>query len=358
MSIRSSGLAIALCVVAPHALSASDVYLSIGGSVGNFRTDARIMNPSQTKAIAIQARLLPVGNIDNSSVAPITINVPARSMVVLDDVVASVFNATGLGAIRLSSEDDFVATQRIYAQTAAGSLGQFVPGIEASGALRRGALIQLKSGGGFRTNIGAVNPGSTAATVTWSLHDASSAIISGGVTVMPPRAVIAPTNIASGFFFNAGGADMTNAWVSFVSDQPIIAYASVIDNATTDPTFITAAADTGENPVSVTKTFDVIASQFTFSVSPSFDIRVGDDVTLRLSSSDVVHGFILLGPGGAAVVPAVTLDPDQPEIVRSFKAQLSGTYSYFCTHTLCGSGHAQMTGAFNVAQAEGTAPGP
>ena len=48
------------------ALFAKDVYLSIGGSVGSFRTDARIFNPSQTKDIQIQAYYLPVGNVDNS----------------------------------------------------------------------------------------------------------------------------------------------------------------------------------------------------------------------------------------------------------------------------------------------------
>src|SRR5438128_3409590 len=98
---------------------AKEVYLSIGGSVNNFRTDTRIFNPSSSKDIQIQATLLPVGNTDNSSRPSITITIPMRQMVDYNDVVASLFNATGLGAIRLSSADDFVATQRIYAQTSA-----------------------------------------------------------------------------------------------------------------------------------------------------------------------------------------------------------------------------------------------
>ena len=51
---------------------AKEVYLSIGGSVNNFRTDTRIFNPSSSKDIQIQATLLPVGNTDNSSRPSIT----------------------------------------------------------------------------------------------------------------------------------------------------------------------------------------------------------------------------------------------------------------------------------------------
>ena len=46
-------------------LSAKDIYLSICGKAGSFRTDARIINPSYDKDIVIQARYLPFGNVDN-----------------------------------------------------------------------------------------------------------------------------------------------------------------------------------------------------------------------------------------------------------------------------------------------------
>src|SRR5581483_7719301 len=90
---------------------AKDVYLSIGGSVGVFHTDARIFNPSTTKDIQIQAYLLPAGTsaIDNSGVQPINITVPKRSMAVYNDVTQSLFNSgVALAAIRLKSDDDFV----------------------------------------------------------------------------------------------------------------------------------------------------------------------------------------------------------------------------------------------------------
>ena len=347
---RVLGLAGLLTFAMAGSAAAKDVYLAIGGSVNNFRTDARILNPSSTKTIQVQAWLLAPGNVDNSAVAPRTVTIGPREMAVFDDVVASLFGASGVGAIRLSSPDDFVATQRIYAQTSAGTLGQFVPGIDVVSALTRGTIIQLKRNSAFRTNIGLVNPGSDPATVTWHLHDRTNARVAVGTpVVVRPFGVIAPTAIDSGAFFNATGFDLTDAWVSFTSDRPIVAYASVVDNATTDPTYITAAADSGEAlPQQETRKFDVVASSFTFSISPAFNVKVGDEVELRLRSADVVHGFSLVGPNGAVLVEALTMSPGASAVIRTFRAELAGTYTYFCTHALCGEGHNDMTGAFSV----------
>src|SRR5437867_6909292 len=99
---------LAICAIAVFATSgfAKDVFLSIGGSVGVFRTDMRIFNPSSTKDIQVQAYLLPIGGGDNSGVQPKTITVPKRQQMVFDDVVTSLFQSSGLAGIRLSSSDD------------------------------------------------------------------------------------------------------------------------------------------------------------------------------------------------------------------------------------------------------------
>src|SRR3954453_22151202 len=128
--------------------SAKELWLSIAGTTagGTFRTDARIFNPSTTKDIQIQAYYLPVGNVNNSAVQPLPpITVLKRQQVIYNDVVASLFHSSGLGAIRLKSDDDFVATQRIYAVSSSGPLGQFVAGVDASSAKSKGVIIQLQS---------------------------------------------------------------------------------------------------------------------------------------------------------------------------------------------------------------------
>lgn len=347
---RTGAVALLFLVTLTPPAVAKEIFLSVGGSVNEFRTDARILNPSGSKTITVQAWLLQAGNQNNSAAQPVTITIPPREMRVLDDVVSTLFNASGIGAIRLSSPDDFVATQRIYAQTPAGTLGQFVPGLDLVDAKSRGLLIQLESTSAFRTNVGAVNPTSATATVRWSLYDRSNQkVATGNPIAMPPYAVIGPTNLASGFFFDASGADLSDGWVAYESDQPIFAYASVVDNATTDPTFIPAVEDSGEDPAPPpAKSFAITAQQFSFSVSPAFDLAVGDEVTLLITSADVTHGFTLVAPDGTTLVAPLDIVPGAPEIVRRFTVTQAGTYNYACTH-VCGSGHFDMRGSFTVA---------
>src|SRR5207247_7321204 len=102
----------------------------------------------------------------------------------------------------------------------------------------------------FRTNLGAVNPNAVAANVTWRLFDKNNAQVGGPKTqVMPPFAVIAPTSVLSFADNPPSSADLTDAWVSFESDQPLFAYASIVDNSpSADGTLIPAYEDTGVAP--------------------------------------------------------------------------------------------------------------
>src|SRR6185503_6671716 len=104
MHRRSSLVLVCSLIFASSAL-AKDVYLSIAGTVSVFRTDIRIVNPSTTKDITVQAYLLTASGspIDNSGVQPKTITIAKRQMAVYNDVVTSLFQTSGLAAIRLTS---------------------------------------------------------------------------------------------------------------------------------------------------------------------------------------------------------------------------------------------------------------
>jgi plastocyanin len=346
---RTALIFISLLIFASNAF-AKDEYVSIAGTVNNFRTDVRLLNPSFDKDIVVHATFLPIGNADNTSRTSVDINVPKRQMKILDDVVAAVFSTTGLGGIRFSSDDDFEVTSRIYATVATGTLGQFSPGLTPDLAKTKGALLQLKSNATFRSNLGAVNPNNSAATVTWRLYDKNNAIVATGTpVVMPPFAVIGPTNMASGFFFNPGTADLSDAWVSYTSDKPIFAYSSVIDNSTTDPTFIPAVNDSGVPPSTTpqSKTFEVQLSSFQITFTPAASFSVGDQVTLNIHCEDLNHGFQLNAPDGTPVVPGVILSPGK-SVTKTFTVTAEGQYVYFCANPVCGSGHSNMVGSVQV----------
>lgn len=355
MFIRRVALALGFFALASSA-SAKDVYLSVAGTVNNFHTDARIFNPSGTKDIQIVASFLPAGNASNAAAGNVTLTIPKRQQAVFDDVVTAIFHTTGLGAIRLSSNDDFVATSRIFAQTATGTLGQFVPGLDSTTAMKKGVLVQLKSSATFRTNIGAVNPNAVPATVTWKLYDKNNVLVSTGTPiVMPPFAVISPTNIASTFFFTPGSADLSDAWVAFSSDQPVFAYASIIDNATTDPTFIPASVDSGSDAVvtpPAEKVFTVTLRNFEIVIAPDpATIQQNDKVRFKIVNEGGTHGFTLVDSDGNPLVPGLVVPQNQTPIERTFTAAKLGTYTYACTQPSCGSGHSEMFGSFDVGKA-------
>src|ERR1051325_4067246 len=190
---RTATLFLLLCGLAALGFS-KDVFLSIGGTVGNggvgsFRTDLRIFNPSSTKDIQIQAYFLPTGGGDNSGAQPKTTTVHPRQMAVYDDAITTLFSDTRLGGIRLSSADDFVATQKIYSVAANGTLGQFLPGIDSATAKKNGLLLQIKANGSngqagtFRTNIGILNPNNATANTTWRLYDKNNALVGDAKTL-------------------------------------------------------------------------------------------------------------------------------------------------------------------------------
>lgn len=363
-------LFIFILFVVANVLSAKEVWLSIGGTTagGTFRTDARIFNPSTTKDIQIQAYYLPVGNIDNSGVqalAPIT--VLKRQQIVYNDVVTSLFHSIGLGAIRLKSDDDFVATQKIYAVTSGGTLGQFVAGVDATSAKAKGVLIQLQNNGisgqtgTFRTNVGAANPNATVANVTWRLYDKNNVLVGNAKTIpMPPFAVIAPGGLSGYADSVPAGADLSDAWLSYTSDQPIVAYGSVIDNGTTDPTYIPAAEDTGVAAVTTTPpgTFAVTTRTSAIDISPVITpgmLNPGDKITFRVSGHDTNHGFRVVDPDGIVLLDLIVA-PDAPVVERTITANTEGTYQYYCTITTCSAGHAMMFGTFAVGKTTGDPP--
>jgi cytochrome c oxidase subunit II len=341
-------LAILLFGAAP--LGAAEAWLPIAGSVGVFRTDARVFNPSFTADIEVVATFLPDGNVSNLGRSGVTITVPKRSMRVFDDVVEALFNASGLGAIRFVSNDDFSVTSRVYAQTEGGTLGQFLIGHEPTKmGVSRGVLLHLKSNSAFRTNIGLTNLGTGTATVRVQLYDRDNQPAGQpNSIVLQPLGVVGPSNIIGGFFGNPGAADLTDAW-AYVStadeNQRVLAYGSVIDNATTDPLYIPVIVDTAVQPPppQVTRTFEIDARQFQFDIRPggALQAQVGDRVILRLRSLDVTHGFSL-----PPFVPDMALGANVVEV--SFDATHAGSFFYFCTFPTCGAGHNEMTGTMTI----------
>lgn len=361
--MRRAAVVLFSVVVASSAF-AKDVYLSISGKANGFFTDASIFNPSFDNDIVVTARYLPAGGVDNHpdnrGVEAKNLVIPKRSQRVFKDAVQSIFGGgPALGAIRLTSDNDFVATQRIYADKIAsrqaGTLGQFVPGLDFFAAKAKGVVIQLKSGAdklgnadtNWRTNWGAVNPSANTATVKMRLYDKNNVAVGTEKTfTMRPFGVLQPIEVRS--FFGATG-DLSDAWFSYESTEPLLVWGSIVDNGSEDPTFATAFEDTGEAPAQTTMT--VVAKDFEFMMTPSAPLRAGQQVKFILSkeAGSGAHGIRITDSNFATIVETeLTSTP----IERIVTLPTSGQYFFVCTNSLCDrgtGGHIEMTGEFNVA---------
>ena len=369
MRVRSLALC-ALLLLAGGA-EAVDRWIPISGSVGVFRSDARVFNPSFDKDIQVTARFLPAANPPASnagivSSSGVTFTVPKRSMHILNDVVTTLFSASGVGALMFTSEDAFEVTSRIYAQQGQDTFGQFAPAFAPGLARPKGAVLQMRATGAsgtrgtFRTNVGVLNIANADTTVAWRLYDRNNAVVGRGERVIPAYGVTPPLAMADAFFWNQqapGAADLSDAWISFTASNPILVYASLLDNGTQDQTFIPAVEDAGVEatqppPQPTTHTFDVSLEDFSISFSPSpssRDIKVGDRMVFRIRRLDGTHGFSVVSPTFTTVVPDTRPGGSTPT-ERSFDVTAPGTYQYFCTITTCGVGHGSMFGTFSVRQ--------
>ena len=336
-------------------LFAKDVYFPIAGTVstlGSFKTDVRLFNPSATKTITVNATLLPIGNKNNTSAAAHAITVGPRSMMLLNDVVTSL-GGSDLDAIYLTSSDDFVATERVYAQqtassacNVAGTLGQDVPALDPSIATKNGILLQLRASTAFRTNIGVVNPNKTAANVTMKLYDKNNNLVSTGAAIaVQPLGVIGPTNMTSGFFFNPGSSTdaLSDAWVSYSSDQPVFVYASVVDNGTLDPTYISMQADSGGGTTtSTSKSIQLNVHSWAIEMPAGLTtgISPGDVVNFTITNTDPTtgkfpHGLELDDPNGNLVFSIASIAGGQTLTRGPFTFNTQGTYNLYCTVSAC-----------------------
>lgn len=89
-----------------------------------------------------------------------------------------------------------------------------------------------------------------------------------------------------------------------------------------------------------TKEFSMVAKNWDF-VPSQITVNKGDNVILKITSTDVKHGISIPKLGIKA-----DLNPGQETVVE-FKADEVGTFPFFC-NVFCGHGHGDMKGTILV----------
>jgi PKD repeat protein len=231
-----SGTQPASCQGEPVYIAAAAHAAGDAGSV--WRSDIAFFNPTGTTAeIGLQ---LYSGNGRGSCVA--APSAPASASTHIEDVLLTSFGlSSGSGGVAVYSESDLVVTSRTYNLTTKGTFGQTIPGRRAGAAIGDGesaVLIQLHENQAFRTNIGFLNISAGPVSVEVDLYTESGSFVGRYRRTLGPYSYKQVNRI----FADYTSQEISNGRAEVrVSGGAVLAYASVVDNQTSDPSYIEAA---------------------------------------------------------------------------------------------------------------------
>jgi hypothetical protein len=208
----------------------------VSGS-GNWRTDVRIFNAGEESANLTLAFYSMNGGPPTTR----TIQVAAKEVRQLDRVL-SIFPIAGdAGALHISSAApaQIVATARTYKQTPAGDYGQFIAAVTPDEAVAVGTrplqILQMEESTRFKSNIGFAEVSGKPVTleVTVFRPDSTDTVV---------KVELEPNQFKQLNSLDLVGTDkMYNARISVRAtggEGRALAYGSLIDLTTGDPTYI------------------------------------------------------------------------------------------------------------------------
>jgi hypothetical protein len=224
----------------------------MGLNGAEYHTDVRILNLG-TSPVTVTATLY--DQASGTTVPASGFPVAGRSQASFDNILQSLFGKTlsqgAYGPIRFDSTGPIIVSSGVNNVNACGTgatSGQWLPGIDTTKAMTVGAIAQLavssNTAAGYRTNLVVMNPGTASATATVKVRAGDGTLLSSG-TIGPLGAngfsQVALDSAAT--FPGVAGRTDANLWVEFTSNQPVLAYGTVINNASGDPFAVVAMPD-------------------------------------------------------------------------------------------------------------------
>jgi len=207
-------------------------------SFSNFHTDMRIYNGGST---AVDVTLAFTG----ASVPNKVRTIGAGQTLAIDNVLPTLWNITGGGSVVATTANDsqLVVTARTFSRDKVngGTFGQFIPGVTAADAVGNGdrtlQIVQLEESPAFRTNLGLVEVTGNSATVELLAFTPDSKIAAKATVPLAGGQYLQQGQI----FKSLGFSNVYNGRISarvVGGTGRVAAYGSVIDNRTTDPTYV------------------------------------------------------------------------------------------------------------------------
>ena len=222
---------------------------ALTGGATNFHSDIRIYNGSSTQAAVVNAAFYPQNTQNPTATTFGPFSIEPGGVRTFDDVVASQFNKNGLGGsivLTTTGNTSMVATGRTYTiDSQGGTFGQFIPGVIPTQGIGAGdrplQLLQLEESNNFRTNVGLAELTGNAAHVRVTAFVPDSKTSVSTELDLTPNEFRQLTKVLLSFGFNQSNIYNARISVEVTSGTGrVAAYGSVIDNFSSDPTYVPA----------------------------------------------------------------------------------------------------------------------
>ena len=229
------------------------------GINAEFHSDVRVFNPTSSPVdfTPIFYRSDASGNVLNTIQMPV-VTIGPRQQLSYDNALQSLFGQSlgVFGPIRFQSAGSLLVSSGVNNVNGCGNgsrSGQGLPGMDAGRALKAGTLVQLAasadSATGYRSNLDFMNPGATTANVTVTIRRGDGTHLSNGTLSVGPNGLVQRRIDDSAAFPGVAGTTDTNLWMEFTSDQPVLVFASVINNGSGDPFAVEMTPEPSVAPV-------------------------------------------------------------------------------------------------------------
>ncbi|MDQ6802933.1 MAG: hypothetical protein M3041_19180 [Acidobacteriota bacterium] len=213
-------------------------------AVSNFHSDIRIFNASPSLVNAT-ATFYPQGN--GTPIAR-TVGINTGEIKVYNNVLPTLFGATGGGAIVITTPNNtpLVVSGRTYSNDAktGGTFGQFIPAVTPAEGIGLGdaplQILQLEQSANFRSNLGVNELTGSGATIELTVTTPDSKVAGVLRTDLQPNEFKQFGNVLAQVFPGLNTYNGRIAVNVVGGSGRVTAYGSVVDNLTSDPTYVPA----------------------------------------------------------------------------------------------------------------------
>jgi hypothetical protein len=291
-----------------------------GASGTRWATDLSIANPNDG-----EARLtIHLQHWDAKKTGPTSREwtLPARHSLELRDVLATAFSTDGAATLRVESDRPVVAVSRTFNDTPDGTYGQFVRALPLNYAIGDqvpGHLLMLEESPRFRTNIGVTSLSDHEISVEVEIVAADGASLGAAVIDLPPRGATQRLRMIRDFAEAAVEGARATVRVLTPGGR-VMAYATVIDNDTGDPTYIEPIVNTFQAGVSMPGAANIRGANSSHWVT---DMVISNLEEVEVTAT--VEQFQRSKSNSTTETTELTLAPGQSLVIRDALKTLFGS---------------------------------